>query len=128
MATGWNADATGSYYFFSTFGAMLSNQWIASNGQWYYLGNSGAMMRNAWIGNYYVGADGMWIPPTPSAPSISDDKYPCPAGATIKGNRSAKGEWIYRVPTGRSYTRTHAEECFATEQEARASGYRRAGD
>lgn len=48
----------------------------------------------------------------------------CPARAPIKGNDSSSGELIYHVPGGQYYEVTNPEECFATEADARAAGYR----
>lgn len=48
-----------------------------------------------------------------------------PAVCTVKGNRSSSGEWIYHVPGGQYYAITIAEECFATEAQAVAAGYRK---
>jgi micrococcal nuclease len=53
--------------------------------------------------------------------SVSD----CPASHPIKGNVSSSGELIYHVPGGQFYSRTNPEECFATEADAQAAGYRR---
>jgi micrococcal nuclease len=47
-----------------------------------------------------------------------------PPGKTIKGNINAKGEKIYHLPGTRDYERTKAEVWFATEEEARAAGFR----
>lgn len=55
-------------------------------------------------------------------PANRDD---CPPSYPIKGNRGAS-VWIYHVPSGRSYRVVDPEECFATVQDAEASGYRRA--
>lgn len=54
----------------------------------------------------------------PSAPPASGG--PCPADALVKGNQSG----IYHVPGGELYDRTSPEECFASETEAQAAGYR----
>lgn len=68
--------------------------------------------------------------PVPQAPPSSGGRAPpasktaCPAGHPIKGNRSSK-ELIYHVPGGRFYDRTGPEDCFATEDDARAAGYRK---
>jgi hypothetical protein len=53
-----------------------------------------------------------------SYPPISEDD--CPPNAPIKGNQSG----IYHVPGGAYYGVTDPEECFATEADARAAGYR----
>jgi micrococcal nuclease len=50
---------------------------------------------------------------------VSQDS--CPANAPIKGNQSG----IYHVPGGQFYGRTNPEECFESETEAQAAGYRR---
>ena len=50
--------------------------------------------------------------------------FNCPAGYPIKGNHSSSGERIYHVPGGQFYERTNPEECFATERDAQAAGYR----
>ncbi|WP_064315633.1 DUF1524 domain-containing protein [Cellulosimicrobium sp. I38E] len=46
-------------------------------------------------------------------------------GCPVKGNHSSSGELIYHVPSGRYYDVTKPEDCFQTEEEARAAGYRR---
>jgi hypothetical protein len=48
----------------------------------------------------------------------------CPPSHPIKGNHSSSGEWIYHPPRGQFYSRTIPEDCFATEADARAAGYR----
>ncbi len=54
-------------------------------------------------------------------PPISEND--CPASHPIKGNASSG---IYHVPGDAYYDETHPEECFATEADARAAGYRAA--
>lgn len=49
----------------------------------------------------------------------------CPPTHPIKGNHSSSGEWIYHPPGGQFYGRTIPEDCFASEADARAAGYRR---
>lgn len=56
------------------------------------------------------------------APPISENE--CPSRAPIKGNDSSSGELIYHVPGGQFYNVTNPEECFATEADAQAAGYR----
>jgi micrococcal nuclease len=73
-------------------------------------------------------------PPPPSTPDVPSapasgggGSYPpisqnsCPASAPIKGNQSG----IYHVPSGQFYGRTNPEECFASESDAQAAGYRK---
>lgn len=66
-------------------------------------------------------------PPPPSSSSRGGSSPPvsgnaCPSNAPIKGNQSG----IYHVPGGQSYDRTNPEQCFASEEEAQAAGYRKA--
>jgi len=50
---------------------------------------------------------------------------PTPSRQPIKGNKTGGGELIYHVPGGQFYDAVQAEATFATEEEARAAGYRR---
>lgn len=59
--------------------------------------------------------------PKPNAPAADSSQ---PAGKPIKGNINAKGEKIYHVPGSASYEQTKAEMWFATEEEAKAAGFR----
>jgi hypothetical protein len=45
----------------------------------------------------------------------------CPEAFAIKGNASSR---IYHLPGEPSYARTIPELCFATEDDARAAGFR----
>lgn len=60
----------------------------------------------------------------PAAPVVQDaGAYPCQPGQ-IKGNRNSG---IYHAPGMRDYERTYKNvQCFDSEAEARAAGYRRA--
>lgn len=50
-------------------------------------------------------------------------EYDCPGNAPIKGNASSM---IYHPPASPWYDATKPEECFASESDAVAAGYRRA--
>ncbi len=66
------------------------------------------------------------VQPAPSSPSGHVPPNPdgsCPDNAPIKGNASSG---IYHPPNARYYGKTKAEECFASDLEAVAAGYRRA--
>jgi hypothetical protein len=43
----------------------------------------------------------------------------------VKGNISSKGEKIYHIKGGAFYDRTNPEQCFQTEAEAQAAGFRK---
>lgn len=46
------------WYFFKADGTLKKNAWEGD----YYLGPQGKMLTNQWVGEYYVGADGKWVP------------------------------------------------------------------
>ncbi len=54
------------------------------------------------------------------------DKIKSCSNPKIKGNINARNEKIYHVPGGKSYNETKAEMMFCTDQEAVASGFRKA--
>ncbi len=64
--------------------------------------------------------------PRPGVPP--KDAWTCPATHPIKGNFTTySGEpCIYHVPGGQFYNKTKPECCYATEEEARRDGCRRA--
>jgi len=45
------------------------------------------------------------------------------AACVVKGNIAAKGVKIYHVVGGASYKRVKPEQCFATEEQAKAAGF-----
>jgi large subunit ribosomal protein L17 len=59
--------------------------------------------------------------PAPSGSVRGDGSGTCPDGFPIKGNASSK---IYHRPTDSSYQSTIPEFCFATEEDAKAAGFR----
>ena len=48
----------------------------------------------------------------------------CPPNFPIKGNIRSDGTKIYHLPNDPTYARTHAEQCFATADDAQAAGFR----
>ncbi len=89
--SGWE-DIDGKRYYFDAEGWMVTG-WRWVGGKCYFLDGSGAMAKDTWIGEYYVDANGVWIP---------DKKR---AGQWIlSGNR-----WWYRHGDG-SYTKSGWEE------------------
>lgn len=59
--------------------------------------------------------------PVPGGGYAPVSRDSCLVNAPIKGNQSG----IYHVPGGQFYDRTNPEECFESESEAQAAGYRR---
>lgn len=65
-------------------------------------------------------------PPEGRAGAPPSGPWTCPASHPIKGNLTTRtGECIYHVRGGAFYHKTKPEQCFATEDEARADGCRR---
>lgn len=60
-------------------------------------------------------------PPLPGNP-VAPNGWSCPAWAPIKGNANSG---IYHVPGGQYYAATKPEQCFRSEADARAAGYRK---
>lgn len=80
------------------------------------------------------GVDRLTVAASPSPAPVSADPLTdsgTDAGAVavgeVKGNIRADGEKIYHLPGDPAYERTHAEQTFATAEEAEAAGFRRAG-
>lgn len=104
--------------------------WSSKFGKHFYTANAGeaSQLRKGDPNWTYEGV--AWRSPS-SGPAVQQPTAPrdpqgynCPAGYPIKGNHSSSGELIYHVPGGQFYERTNPEECFATERDARAAGYR----
>lgn len=54
------------------------------------------------------------------------DEWNCPDSHPIKGNLNPqKHTMIYHLPGGFFYERTKPERCYATEEDARADGFRK---
>ncbi len=67
MITGWHFDPAYQQWFYLVPEGSMATGWQEIGGKWYYLnpeanGSQGAMAANTYIGDFYVGADGAWIP------------------------------------------------------------------
>ncbi|HEV8601488.1 MAG TPA: hypothetical protein VGQ87_02710 [Patescibacteria group bacterium] len=60
-----------------------------------------------------------------SVQSANVDNSGSSCAGKIKGNINSKGEKIYHMPGGSFYDRTNPEQCFVTEAEAKAAGFRK---
>jgi hypothetical protein len=58
-----------------------------------------------------------------AATSTAPEDANCP----VKGNISSKDKKIYHISGGRYYAQTKAEQCFNTEAEAVAAGFKKSG-
>ena len=61
MQTGWLLTGN-TWYYLESSGAMIAGRWQCINGKCYYFDNNGCMASDTWIGNWYVDANGAWIP------------------------------------------------------------------
>ena len=61
MQTGWLLTGN-TWYYLESSGAMIAGRWQWINGKCYYFDNNGCMASDTWFGNWYVDANGAWIP------------------------------------------------------------------
>lgn len=59
--TGWQKTNGKKYYLDPETGAAKKD-WQKIDGKWYYFYEDGHMASSTYIGNYYIGADGVWVP------------------------------------------------------------------
>jgi hypothetical protein len=54
------------------------------------------------------------------------DEWTCPKSHPIKGNINTRKEtMIYHAPGGAYYNKTKPEQCFVSEKDAKAAGFRK---
>ena len=92
MATTWVKIGNTWYYMNPSSGAMQTG-WLKLGSTWYYLNADGTMAADNWIGDYYVNADGAWVP----GKEKPVDKW-----------INTSGRWWYRHADG-SYTKSNWE-------------------
>ena len=61
QVTGW-LKLSDTWYYMNTSGARVSNCWTWVGNSCYYFDKDGKMAVDTWIGDYYVNADGAWVP------------------------------------------------------------------
>lgn len=61
----------------------------------------------------------------PAQTAVAGISTKASAACKIKGNISAKGDKVYHLPGGAFYERTRPEQCFNTESDAVAAGFRK---
>ena len=93
MATAWVKIGNTWYYMNPSSGAMQTG-WLKLGSTWYYLNADGTMAADTWIGDYYVNADGAWVP----GKEKPVDKW-----------INTSGRWWYRHADG-SYTKSNWEQ------------------
>ena len=93
MATTWVKIGNTWYYMNPSSGAMQTG-WLKLGSTWYYLNADGTMAADTWVGDYYVNADGVWVP----GKEKPVDKW-----------INTSGRWRYRHADG-SYTKSNWEQ------------------
>lgn len=67
MQTGWFFDTSYNQWFYLNASGAMQTGWQQINNVWYYLnpisdGTRGAMLSEQWVDEYYVDANGAWVP------------------------------------------------------------------
>ncbi len=67
MQTGWSFDTSYNRWFYLNASGAMQTGWQQINNVWYYLnpisdGTRGAMLSEQWVDEYYVDANGAWVP------------------------------------------------------------------
>lgn len=92
MATAW-VKIGNTWYYMNPSSGLMQTGWLKLRSTWYYLKSDGTMAADTWIGDYYVNADGAWVP----GKEKPVDKW-----------INTSGRWWYRHADG-SYTKSNWE-------------------
>ena len=92
MATAW-VKIGNTWYYMNPSSGVMQTGWLKLRSTWYYLKSDGTMVADTWIGDYYVNADGAWVP----GKEKPVDKW-----------INTSGRWWYRHADG-SYTKSNWE-------------------
>ena len=111
MVTGW-LKLSDTWYYMNTSGARVSNCWTWVGNSCYYFDEDGKMAADTWIGDYYVNADGAWVP----GQKKDDQKNNQNDSQNSNQNQTqtkaqwvnTSGRWWYRHADG-SYTKSNWE-------------------
>ncbi|MBQ4522479.1 MAG: hypothetical protein IJA10_05935 [Lachnospiraceae bacterium] len=62
MDTGWYKEGGNWYYLGGVNDGAMKTGWQLVDGLYYYMYSDGRMAANTWVDQYYVGANGAWVP------------------------------------------------------------------
>ena len=93
MATAW-VKIGNTWYYMNPSSGLMQTGWLKLRSTWYYLKSDGTMAADTWIGDYYVNADGAWVP----GKEKPVDKW-----------INTSGRWWYRHADG-SYIKSNWEQ------------------
>ena len=111
MATAWVKIGNTWYYMNPSSGAMQTG-WLKLRSTWYYLKSDGTMAADTWIGDYYVNADGAWVPGQKKDDQKNDQNGSQNSNQNQTQTKAqwvnTSGRWWYRHADG-SYTKSNWE-------------------
>ena len=106
MVTGW-LKLSDTWYYMNTSGARVSNCWTWVGNSCYYFDEDGKMAADTWIGDYYVNADGAWVPGQKNDQNGSQNSNQNQTQTKAQWVKTS-GRWWYRHADG-SYTKSNWE-------------------
>ena len=111
MVTGW-LKLSDTWYYVNTSGARVSNCWTWVGNSCYYFDEDGKMAADTWIGDYYVNADGAWVPGQKKDDQKNDQNGSQNSNQNQTQTKAqwvkTSGRWWYRHADG-SYTKSNWE-------------------
>ena len=111
MVTGW-LKLSDTWYYMNTSGARVSNCWTWVGNSCYYFDKDGKMVADTWIGDYYVNADGAWVPGQKKDDQKNDQNGSQNSNQNQTQTKAqwvnTSGRWWYRHADG-SYTKSNWE-------------------
>lgn len=111
MVTGW-LKLSDTWYYMNTSGARVSNCWTWVGNSCYYFDEDGKMAADTWIGDYYVNADGAWVPGQKKDDQKNDQNGSQNSNQNQTQTKAqwvkTSGRWWYRHVDG-SYTKSNWE-------------------
>lgn len=111
MVTGW-LKLSDTWYYMNTSGARVSNCWTWVGNSCYYFDEDGKMAADTWIGDYYVNADGAWVPGQKKDEQKNDQNDSQNSNQNQTQTKAqwvnTSGRWWYRHADG-SYTKSNWE-------------------
>lgn len=111
MVTGW-LKLSDTWYYMNTSGARVSNCWTWVGNSCYYFNEDGKMAADTWIEDYYVNADGAWVPGQKKDDQKNDQNGSQNSNQNQTQTKAqwvkTSGRWWYRHADG-SYTKSNWE-------------------
>ena len=111
MVTGW-LKLSDTWYYMNTSGARVSNCWTWVGNSCYYFDEDGKMAADTWLGDYYVNADGAWVPGQKKDDQKNDQNGSQNSNQNQTQTKAqwvkTSGRWWYRHADG-SYTKSNWE-------------------